>query len=82
MGKTWQNNPLMRRKLWTNRQRLYAICKLITSIAGATNVFQASGMFCFNEGITSDHRGLFLDFNRFQLLQGDLHVLQQPLAQQ
>eukprot|EP00957_Ditylum_brightwellii_P189036 14390646-Ditylum_brightwellii.AAC.1 len=24
--------------------------------AGATNTLEASGMFCFNEGITSDHR--------------------------
>jgi hypothetical protein len=46
--------------------------------AGATDALEASGMFCFNEGITSDHRGFFLNFNRFQLLRGDLHTLHQP----
>jgi hypothetical protein len=48
--------------------------------AGATDALEASGMFCFNKGITSDHRGFFLDFNRFQLLRGDLHALHQPTA--
>eukprot|EP00957_Ditylum_brightwellii_P186446 14195494-Ditylum_brightwellii.AAC.1 len=31
--------------------------------AGTTKALKASGMFCFNKGITSDHRGFFLNFN-------------------
>eukprot|EP00957_Ditylum_brightwellii_P195133 14868407-Ditylum_brightwellii.AAC.1 len=36
--------------------------------AGAAKALEACGMFCFNEGITSDQRGLFLDLNQYQLL--------------